>query len=90
MNRRARRLAAACEPLIGTHWGEMHQSAQHKGVVSLWLQSHLDGRIQVCAVVPMQDYRLLFKEFFTDPTEARAYWCEQYAELFGHQPELTK
>jgi len=79
-----------CEPLIGTACAVMLPSAQHKGVVSLWLQALPDGTLQVDANVPRQDYRQLFKERFTDETEARAFWCEQYAELFGHDWELPE
>lgn len=79
----AQRWALCCEPLIGVHCGVMLPSAQHKGVVSLWLQVARDGRLQVDAIAPRQDYRVLFKEFFTDETDARDFWREQYAELFG-------
>lgn len=85
----AQRWRLCCEPLLGVHCGVMLQSPQHKGVVSLWLQALPYGALQVCANVPRQDYRQLFKQRFTDETEARAFWCEQYAELFGHDWELS-
>lgn len=67
--------------MIGRHHGVMFHSPRHKGLVSLWIQSHDDGRIQVDAVVPIDGYRLLFKRFFTDGAQARAFWHEQHAEL---------
>ena len=88
--RLARCWRLCCEPLIGTACAVMLPSAQHKGVVSLWLQALPDGTLQVDANVPLQDYRQLFKERFTDETGARAFWCEQYAELFGHDWEFPE
>lgn len=79
-----------CEPLIGTACAVMLPAPAHNGVVSLWLQALPSGEIQVDAIAPMQDYRVLFRERFTDETEARAFWCEQYAELFGHDWELPQ
>lgn len=88
--RLAQRWRLCCEPLIGTVCAVMLPSTQHKGVVSLWLQALPDGTLQVDANAPRQDYRQLFKARFTDETEARAFWCEQYAELFGHDWRLPE
>lgn len=79
-------IAQACEPLLGRHHGVMHHSAQHGGHVSLWIQSFLDGEIQVDAIVPMDGYRVLFERLFRDGAQARAFWQAQFLELFGFDP----
>ena len=82
------RLAVALEPLIGGRYlGTMLHSPRHGGLlVDLWIQTRPCGAIQVDAVVPMQDYKVLFKERFSTAGPAVEYWRARYLELFGVDP----
>lgn len=86
--RLAQRWHLCCDPLIGVHCGVTIYSPTHKAAVTLWMQTLADGSHQVDANVPRLVYRQLFKERFTDEQDAREFWREQYAELFGHEWEL--
>lgn len=82
------RLAQALEPLIsGRPLGTMLHSSRHGGLlVDLWIQTRPCGAIQVDAIVPMQDYKVLFKELFYDEAPAIAAWRAHYLDLFGIDP----
>lgn len=81
------RLACAVEPLIGRHLETTLSSPRHGGaVVSLWIQPLNDGQIQVDAVLPIDGYRVLFKERHATAGPAIASWRAHYLELFGVAP----
>lgn len=89
MNRPMRtRLALALEPLVsGRPLVTMMHSAVHGGlVVDLWIQTRPGGAIQVDAIIPMQDYKVLFKEQHETPGPAIASWRAHYLTLFGVDP----
>lgn len=82
------RLAMALEPLVsGRPLVTMLCSDEHGGlVVDLWLQTRPCGAIQVDAIVPMQDYKVLFKERHDTAGPAIASWRAHYLALFGVDP----
>lgn len=82
------RLAQALEPLIsGRPLGTMLHSSRHGGLlVDLWIQTRPCGAIQVDAIVPMQDYKVLFKDRHATAGPAIAAWRAHYPELFGLDP----
>lgn len=82
------RLAMAVEPLVsGRPLVTMLHSTAHGGlVVDLWLQTRPCGAIQVDAIVPMQDYKVLFRERHDTAGPAIASWRAHYLALFGVDP----
>jgi hypothetical protein len=67
----------------------MRPSAQHNGwIVSLWIQPLVDGRVQVDAIIPIDGYKVLFKERFATARPAIAFWRAHYLELFGIDPMI--
>lgn len=83
----SQRWALCCEPLIGTFCEAQRHSAQHDSLVSLWIQALPDGRIQVDAIAPRLDYRVLFRHHYTDETAARQAFRMHHKTLFGHDWE---
>lgn len=82
------RLAMALEPLVsGRPLCTMLHSAVHGGLlVDLWIQTRPCGAIQVDAVVPMLDYKVLFRERHETAGPAIASWRAHYLALFGVDP----
>lgn len=82
------RLAMALEPLVsGRPLATMLHSAVHGGLlVDLWIQTRPGGFIQVDAIVPMRDYKVLFKERHDTAGPAIASWRGHYLALFGVDP----
>lgn len=82
------RLAWGLDPLLGGRFiGTMLPSSRHGGLlVHLVIQARPGGAIQVDAIVPMQDYRLLFKQRFDTAGPAIAFWRKHYLALFGIDP----
>ena len=82
------RLALAVEPLLGGRYlATMLHSPRHGGLlVDLWIQTRPCGAIQVDAIVPMQDYKVLFKERHATAGPAIASWRAHYLALFGIDP----
>lgn len=82
------RLAWGLEPLLGGRFiGTMLHSPRHGGqLVHLVIQARPGGVIQVDAIVPMQEYKVLFKERHATAGPAIASWRAHYMALFGIDP----